>query len=100
MPARQVMPLGQPAPASAGAPGMHCTQRFTSQKGVAPEQSEAAVHCTHRDVVVLQTGAAMVVQSALLVHPARHMKFCWSQIGVIAPQSEFVRHATHVWLAT
>ncbi len=94
------MPRGHPAPASAAAPGMHSTQRFASQKGVPPEQSEAAVHCTHRDVVVLQTGAVMVVQSALLVQPARHMKFCWSQIGVAAPQSELVRHATHVWLAT
>jgi hypothetical protein len=79
---------------------MHCTQRFTVQKGVVPEQSEASRHCTQRDVVVLQTGAVVVVHCALLVQPARHMKVCWSQMGAVAPQSESVRHATHVWLAT
>lgn len=55
---------------------MHWTQRFAVQNGVAMGQSDACVHCTHRDVVVLQTGAVIVVQSALVVHPALHMKFC------------------------
>ncbi len=76
VPARQNMPIGHPAPASAGAPGMHCTQRFAVQKGVLPEQSEDAAHCTHRDVVKSQTGAAIVVHCALLVHPALHMNVC------------------------
>jgi hypothetical protein len=31
------------------------------------------VHCTQRDKVVSQTGAAVVVHCALLVHPALHM---------------------------
>ena len=51
-PPRQTMPVGHPTPASGGAPGMHCTQR---------------------DKVVSQTGAAVVVHCALLVHPALHM---------------------------
>ncbi len=94
------MPLGQPAPASAAAPTTQSPQRFAVQKGVAMGQSDAAVHCTHREVVVLQTGAVIVVQSAFAVHPALHMKFCWSQIGVVVPQSELVRQATHACVAT
>ena len=35
------MPAGHPAPASGVRPTVHCTQRFASQKGVMPEQSEA-----------------------------------------------------------
>jgi hypothetical protein len=69
------------------------------QNGVAMGQSDAIVHWTHRDVIVLQTGAAIVVQSALVVQPALHMKFCWSHTGVVVPQSELARHATHVWEA-
>ena len=70
------MPVGHPLPASAAAPARHWTQRFRVQKGVAMGQSDACVHATHRDVFVLQTGAIIVVHCALLVHPARHMKFC------------------------
>lgn len=40
---------------------MHCTQRSAAQWGVAVGQSEACVHCTHRSIVVSQTGAAVVV---------------------------------------
>jgi RES domain-containing protein len=65
-----------------------------------PEQSEDWAHCTHRDVAVSQTGAAIVVQPALLVHPARQAKVLASQMGVVVPQSELARHATHVWVAT
>jgi hypothetical protein len=79
---------------------MHSTQRFAVQKGVVPEQSDASRHCTHRDVVVLQIGAVIVVHCAVLVQPARHMKVCWSQMGVVVPQSESARHATQVWVAT
>jgi hypothetical protein len=100
VPKRQAMPFGHPVPASAAAPGTHCTQRFTAQKGVIPEQSEACAHCTHLDVVVSQTGAAMVVHCVLLVHPARHMKVRWSQMGVVVPQSVSARHATHACVAT
>jgi hypothetical protein len=74
VPPRQNMPIGHPAPASAGAPSMHSTQRSALHKGVLPEQSEDAAHCTHREVVKSQTGAAIVVHCALLVHPALHMK--------------------------
>lgn len=70
------MPRGQLAPASAAAPGMHSTQKPTSQKCAVPVQSEAWAHSTHRDVVVLQTGAAFVVHCVSSVHPARHMKVC------------------------
>jgi hypothetical protein len=101
VPARQTMPIGQrAAPASAAAPGMHWTQRSRRQLGVVPLQSEDWAHSTHRDVAVSQTGAAIVVQPALLVHPARHVKVLASQIGVVVPQSELARQATHVWVAT
>jgi hypothetical protein len=75
VPSRQAIPLGQLAPASAGAPTSHCTQKPTSQKGFVAEQSEACAHSTQRDVVVLQTGVVLsAVQSAAVRHPARHMK--------------------------
>ena len=73
-PARQNMPIGHPAPASAGAPAMHSTQRSALQRCAAPVQSEASAHCTHLEVAVSQTGAAIVVHCDLSVHPARHMK--------------------------
>ena len=60
-------------PASA-APTRHWKHRFAVQNGVAVGQSDICVHCTHRDVVVSQTGAVIIVQSALVVHPARHVK--------------------------
>lgn len=67
--------MGHPVPASGAAPTMHWKHRSATQNGVAVGQSDACVHCTHRSVVVLQTGAIIVVQSALVVHPARHVKF-------------------------
>ena len=94
------MPRGHPAPASAGAPATHWTQRLAAQKGAAMGHSDAWVHCTQRDVMVLQTGAAVVVHCVLAVHPALHMKVCWSQMGAVVPQSESVRHATHVCAET
>jgi hypothetical protein len=100
VPKRQTMPIGHPAPASAAAPAMHSTQRSAVQKGVlASLQSEACAHSTHRDVVVSQTGAAIVVHCAVAVHPVRHMKLVWSQMGSIVPQLLLVRHATHACVA-
>jgi|SRR5580704_9669199 hypothetical protein len=100
VPKRQVMPIAHPAPASAGAPSMHSTQRFTLQRCAAPLQSDACSHCTHRDVAVSQTGAAIVVHCAVAVHPALHMNVIGSQIGAAVPQSELEAHATHVCEAT
>jgi hypothetical protein len=80
---------------------MHCTHRLaTSQTGVAPEQSELCTHCTQRERVVSQTVMPIVVHWALLVQPGLHVNDRWSQMGAAAPQSEFTRHATHVFVGT
>jgi hypothetical protein len=72
---RHVRPVGQPVPASGAAPSTHCTHRPKVQYGVIPEQSEFCAHCTQVDVIVSQTVAPIMVHWALLVQPARHMKF-------------------------
>ena len=92
--------MGQLAPASGAAPGTHFTQKPTSQMCAAPLQSEACAHWTHRSAAVLQISVPMVVHIASLVHPARHMNVRWSQMGVVVPQSEFARQATHACVAT
>jgi hypothetical protein len=94
------MPAGHPVPASGVAAGTHCTQRVASQNGVPPEQSEFWAHSTHRDVVVSQIGACVVVHCALLVHPVRHVNVSGSQMGAAVPQSESARQLTHACRAT
>jgi hypothetical protein len=61
---------------------------------VCDEQSVLARHCTHEDVVVLQSGVAPP-QEVLLVHPPRQVNVCGSQMGLEAPQSALLRHSTH-----
>ena len=60
---RHVVPAGQSLPASANAPMVrHAAQRpMKSQIGVVPEQFMLEVHCTHVEVIVSHTGAAIVV---------------------------------------
>jgi hypothetical protein len=57
-------------------------------------QSEFARHSTHDDVLVSQSGVSCP-QFALLVHPARQVKSCGSQMGFAVPQSALLRHSTH-----
>jgi len=79
---------------------VHARQVFVVllQMGVAPEQVELSVHCTHAPVAE-HAGrvASAAAHSAPLVHPA-HVFVAVLQIGVVSEQLALVRHWTHLFV--